>query len=71
MEKIDVDQSNMCTAGKSVPTIIPERLGANDLMHLCHQFRGNMFVIENELTMKKAVDLRQSHDKCEGKKHFQ
>ena len=71
MEKIDVDLSNMCTTSTVAPIIIPERLGAKDLIHLCHKFNGHMFVIESESTRQKAVEFRQSKEKCAGTNIFQ
>ena len=66
MTKIDVDLSEMCTASSIGPILVPEMLAANDLMQLCHQFSGRMFVIEDESTRQIAVDLRKTKDKCFG-----
>ena len=64
MTQINVELSEMCSAMTIGPIIVPEKLGANDMMQLCHKFGGNMFVIKDESTRETAVDVKQFQNKC-------
>ena len=57
MKKHDVEFSKMCKALSIGPVIVPEKLPATEFKHLCNQFGGKMFVIENEADRQTAMDF--------------
>ena len=66
MKKVNIDINEMCKSMQPGPLIIPEILEAQNLMHLCNQLGGRLFVIKDENSRKTMVEIGQHQKICKG-----
>lgn len=66
VKKVNVTDSQLCNADSLGPTLIPEKLTAENSAFLCQKLSGKSFVINNQSSLEivNQMSLNTKYDRC-------